>query len=182
MTRNFDRACDYDLASVPCAPPVGLRNIRGALMLADFSAGVGYLTAPTSQEDTDRGLFLAGTEIGYGIVFFPASQVLAGIRKWPALFIARGLWDYAESLEGAIAAYDRVSGLKELVVVRGPHPFETWPAEEQDRVGQRMVEFARAVVLGYRQVPGGRRWSNMKELVATASDVWEPSSEPRSPP
>lgn len=182
MTRNFDRTCDYDLPAVPCGRPVGLRNIRGAIMVSDFSAGVGYVTAPTTQEDTDRGLFLAGTEAEYGIVFFPGSQVLAGMRKWPALFIARGVWDYAESLEGAVDAYDRVSGPKELVVVRGPHPLETWPAQEQERVGERMVAFARAVVLGYRQVPGGRPWSNMKELVATASDVWEPSSQPHGKP
>jgi pimeloyl-ACP methyl ester carboxylesterase len=180
MTRNFAETCDYDLAvAVDCGPPVGIRNIKGALMLADYSAGLGYLTAPTDAEDEDRGLFLAGTEAEYGIVFFPASQPLAGIRKWPALFIGRGLWDYAESLEGAIAAYERVRGPKELVVVRGPHPFETWPAEEQERVGQRMVQFARAVALGYKSAPGGRGWSNMKELVATASDVWEPSSQPK---
>jgi hypothetical protein len=157
---------------------VGLKNIKGALMLADFSAGLGYLSAPTNREDEDRGLFLAGTETEYGIVFFPASQPLAAVDRWPALFIGRGLWDYAESLEGAIAAYDRVRGLKELVVVRGPHPFETWPEEEQERVGQRMVEFAQAVALGKRSVPGARPWSNMKELAATASDVWEPSTQP----
>ena len=178
MTRNFDATCDYDLPVVSCGPPVGLKNIKGALMLSDFSAGLGYLTAPTNPEDADRGLFLAGTETQYNIVFFPASQTLAGMARWPALFIGRGLWDYAESLEGAIAAYDRVHGLKELVVVRGPHPFETWPEEEQQRVGQRMVEFARAVALGRRSVPGGRPWSNMKELAATASDVWETSSQP----
>ena len=180
MTRNFSATCEYDQPVVSCGAPVGLKNIKGALMLSDFSAGLGYLTAPTSREDEDRGLFLAGSETQYGIVFFPASQPLAAMDRWPALFIGRGLWDYAESLEGAIAAYDRVRGLKELVVVRGPHPFETWPEEEQERVGQRMVEFARAVALGQRSVPGGRPWSNMKELAATASDVWEPSTQPRS--
>ena len=178
MTRNFDKTCDYDLATVPCGPPVGLKNIKGALMLADFSAGLGYLTAPTDTEDADRGLFLAGTEEEYGIVFFPASQPLAGLHKWPALFIGRGLWDYAESLEGAIAAYDRVRGPKELVVVRGPHPFETWPEEEQERVGMRMVAFARSVALGHGNAPGARPWSDMKELVATTDPVWEPSTRP----
>jgi hypothetical protein len=180
MTRNFDRTCDYDLADVPCGPPVGLRNIKGALMLADFSAGLGYLTAPTDTADADRGLFLAGTETEYGIVFFPASQPLASLHKWPALFIGRGLWDYAESLEGAIAAYDRVKGPKELVVVRGPHPFETWPDQERVRVGERLVAFARSVALGRGSPPGARQWSDMKSLVATADDVWEPSSAPHA--
>jgi hypothetical protein len=180
MTRNFDKTCEYDLSVPRCGPPVGRKNIKGALMLADYSAGLGYLTAPTETEDADRGLFLAGTETEYGIVFFPASQPLAGIHKWPALFIGRGLWDAAESLEGAVAAYDRVRGPKELVVVRGPHPFETWPAEEQERVGERMVAFARAIALGQGGAPGARSWSDMKELVATAADVWEPSSRPRA--
>lgn len=182
MTRNFWRACDYDLPGAPCAPPVGLETIKGAIMLADFTAGPGYLTAPTSQEDQDRMLFTAATEEQAHILFFPNSDILAGIARWPALFIGRGIWDYAESLEGAIDAYDRVKGVRELVVVRGPHPFETWPLQEQDRVGQRMVAFAEAAALGKSSVPGGRLWSTMKELVATADDVWEPSTQPVSPP
>lgn len=183
MTRNFHRACDYDLADMPCAPPVGLTNIKGAMMLAGFIAGPGYLSAPTGQADADRGLYIAGTELRLHIVFFPSSAILAGIHTWPALFIGRGLWDYAESLEGSIAAYDRVSGLRELVVVRGPHPFETWPEEERERVAHRMIVFARAAVLGRATAPGGRPWSTMKELVGTASDVWEVSSfPPRVPP
>ncbi|HUG54650.1 MAG TPA: hypothetical protein VMR21_13670 [Vicinamibacteria bacterium] len=71
-----------------------------------------------------------------------------------------------------------MKGLKELVVVRAPHPYETWPAVEQGRVQQRIVAFSRAVVLGHATVPGGRPWSNLKELVATTEDVWEPTSHP----
>jgi hypothetical protein len=111
-------------------------------------------------------------------VFFPSSAILASVSKWPALFIGRGLWDYASSLEGSIDTINRVKGLKELMVVRAGHPVETWPREEQDRVMVRMVAFARAAVLGQPSVPGGRMWSNVRELAATASDVWEPSSHP----
>jgi len=179
MTRNFDRACDYDLPDMPCAPAAGLSNIKGAMLLASFVSGPGYLTWPTTQSDTDRGLFIGGSELRYHIVFFPSSAVLAGIHTWPALFIGRGLWDYAESLRGSIDAYDRVSGLKELVVVRAPHPFEVWPEAERERVAARMIAFARAAVLGWSSVPGGRPWSTMKELVATSSDLWEVSSFPR---
>jgi hypothetical protein len=68
--------------------------------------------------------------------------------------------------------------LKELLVVRAGHPVETWPREEQDRVMVRMVVFARAAVLGQSSVPGGRMWSNIKELAATTADVWETSSHP----
>lgn len=182
MTRNFYRSCDYDLPGSPCGSPVGLSNIRAAMMLAGFTSGVGYVTSPTSQDDTDRGLFIAGSAISHHVVFFPNSEILEGIHTWPGLFIGRGLWDYAESLEGSIAAYDRISGLREIVVVRAPHAFETWPEIEHQRVAQRMIAFSTAAVLGHESAPGERTWSNMKELAATASDVWEKSSfPPRTP-
>ncbi|HEX3367451.1 hypothetical protein [Phenylobacterium sp.] len=178
MMRNFDRTCEYDAEAVTCGPPVRLPQIKGAMMLADFTAGPGYVTDPTDEEDIDRALFEGGTELAGHIVFFPSSGILASAHTWPALFIGRGVWDYAESLEGAIDAYDRVSGPKELVVVRGPHPFETWPAPEQARVGERMVAFAQAVALGRKVIPGGQAWRTAKDLVATTPDLWEASSDP----
>ena len=178
MARNFDKACEYDLPVISCGPPVGLKNIKGAMNVADFTPGMGYLTAPTDERDSLRPLFTAGTQEEYNIVFFPSSAILASVSKWPALFIGRGLWDYASSLEGSIDTINRVKGLKELLVVRAGHPVETWPREEQDRVMVRMVVFARAAVLGQSSVPGGRMWSNIKELAATTADVWETSSHP----
>jgi hypothetical protein len=178
MARNFDKACDYDLPVISCGPAVGLKNIKGAMNVADYTPGIGYLTSPTDERDSLRPLFAAGTQEEYNIVFFPSSAILASVSKWPALFIGRGLWDYASSLEGSIDTINRVKGLKELMVVRAGHPVETWPDEEKDRVMARMVAFARAAVLGQSSVPGGRIWSNIKELAATASDVWEPSSHP----
>lgn len=169
MTRNFYRACDYDMSQVSCGPPRGLPNIRGAIQIGDFSAGAGYLTSPTQQDDSDRGLYTAGTETQYHIVFFPSSAVLEGIHTWPALLIARGTFDYAESLEGAIDAYDRVAGPKDLVMVRGSHTFEVWPSSERARVAARIAAFARAVVAG-RSAPDVARWSDIKQLVATAPD------------
>jgi hypothetical protein len=149
---------------------------------------VGYVPENMTAVDEGRGLgrdrplFIAGSQVEHNIVFFPSSAILASVSKWPAAFYARGLWDYADSLEGSIASYDRVKGLKELVVVRAPHPFEVWPAEERQRVTDRMVAVAKGMVLGQASVPGGRPWGNMKELVATASDVWEPTSEPGKQP
>jgi len=178
MARNFDKACDYDLPVIACGPAVGLKNIKAAMNVADFTPGIGYLTSPTDERDSLRPLFTAGTQEEYNIVFFPSSAILASVSKWPALFIGRGLWDYASSLEGSIDTLNRVKGLKELMVVRAGHTIETWPEEEQDRVMVRMVAFARAAVLGQSSVPGGRAWSNIKELAATASDVWETSSHP----
>ena len=75
-------------------------------------------------------------------------------------------------------SYRRVKGLKELVVIRAPHPFETWPDPEKIRVTDRMVAFAQAAVLDKKSAPGGRTWLNMKDLVGTAGDFWEVSSRP----
>ena len=184
MTINFDKDCSYDLATINCGPPVRDHTIKGAILVAEFSSGVGYLPARTTAKDDgrgpgrDRGLFIGGIELENNIVFFPSSAILAGTGKWPSAFFARGLWCYADSLEGSMDSYSRVKGLKDLVVVRGPHAYETWPAAEKLRVQDRIVAYAKAVVLGRKSIPGRRTWSNMKELVATASDVWEPSTHP----
>jgi hypothetical protein len=184
MTINFDKDCSYDLPTIRCKPPIGDRTIKGAILIADFSSGVGYLESQTTPKDDgrgpgrDRGLFIGGIEVENNIVFFPSSAILAGIHTWPSAFFARGLWCYADGLEGEMDSYSRVKGLKDLVVVRGPHPFETWPAEEKTRVEDRAIAYARAVVLDQKSIPGRRTWSNMKELVATSGDVWEPSTHP----
>jgi len=188
MTMNFDKDCSYDLAQIACKPPVGDRAIKGAILVAEFSAGAGHVPAQTTAVDDgrgpgrDRGLFIGGIEVEHNIVFFPSSAPLAGIAKWPNAFFARGLWCYASGLEGTIDAYNRVQGLKDLVVVRGPHPYETWPEQEQQRTQERMIAYAQAVVLGRKTIEGRRSWSNMKELVATTSDVWEPSTRPSVKP
>ncbi len=179
MARNFDRACDYDLPAKPCGAPVGYRNIKGAIQISDFSAGPGYITEHTDDDDEERPLFIAGSETALHISFFPNSSVLASIPKWPALFIGRGLYDYAESLEGAIDAYDREPGLKELVVVRGPHPLEVWPKAERDRMIDRMIAFATSATFDRKTAPGGRLWSDAKQLAGTTADLWEPSTQPR---
>jgi hypothetical protein len=188
MTQNFDKDCSYDLPTITCKPAVQDPTIKGAILMADFSSGVGYLPAETTPKDDgrgpgrDRGLFIGGIEVEHNIVFFPSSATLAGIHKWPSAFFARGLWCYADGLEGEVDSYTRVNGLKDLVVVRGPHPYETWPEAERGRVRERILAYATAVVLGHKSIPGRRTWSNMKELVATASDVWEPSTHPTQVP
>lgn len=178
MTRNFDRTCEYDMPQVTCGPPRKISNIKGAIEIGGFSAGVGYGVTATSQADRDRALYTAGTEVEDNIVFFPSSAILSGIHRWPAAMFVRGLWDYAESLAGAIDGYNRVQGLKELVVVRGPHPIDVWPDEELERVTRRMIAFSRAVILGLKSVPGAQPWHDAKSLAATAAPVWEPSSRP----
>lgn len=184
MTLNFDKDCTYDLPTISCGKPLVDPTLKGAMLLAEFTSGPGYVMDKPSAEDEsrglgrDRGLFIAGSEVEHNIVFFPSSAILAGMHKWPAAFFGRGLWDYAAALEGTVDSYRRVQGLKELVVVRAPHPYEVWPAQEQRRVQERMVAFATAIIQGKASVGGGRPWTNMKELVATTSDVWEASTRP----
>lgn len=177
MTKNFVGGCSYDMPTIKCTAPKGYKNVKGAMLYASFVSGAGYL--PEGQALADRNLFAGGMAADNYVAFYPNSDVLANMHHWPAVFFAKGLWDRAESLEGTIAAYDRVSGLKEIVVVRGPHSTETWPQEELDRVQARMVEFAKAAVRGQKTLPGSPRWRNIKELVATSPDSWEESSRPR---
>ena len=188
MTQNFDKDCSYDLPQITCAAAHHDETVKGAILLADFSSGVGYLPAQTTPKDdgrgpgADRGLFIGGIETEHNIVFFPSSAILAGMSKWPNAFFGRGLWCYADGLEGEMDSYSRIQGLKDLVVVRGPHPYETWPVPEKLRMQERIVAYVKAVVLGEKSIPGRRTWTNMKELVATTSDVWEPSTHPITQP
>ena len=177
MTKNYAGACTVDLPTVTCSGPKGYPNIKGAILYASFVSGAGYL--PEATDLADRNLFLGGMAADNYVAFYPNSMVLAHMHRWPAAFFAKGLWDRAETLEGTVAAYDRVPGLKEIVVARGPHSMETWPREELDRVRERMVEFAKAAVAGRTALAGARPWTDIKGLVATTPDSWELSSRPR---
>lgn len=176
MTKNFAESCSYDMPIVRCAPPKGLKNIKGAILLASFASGAGYV--PASPDLADRNLFAAGMATEHHIVFYPSSATLAGMDRWPAAFFGKGLWDRAESVEGTIAAYDRIRGPKEIVVARGPHSMETWAPADLVYMQQRMVAFAKRVVTGGTRMPDAKPWSDLKSLVATTPDSWEPSSQP----
>jgi pimeloyl-ACP methyl ester carboxylesterase len=176
MQKNFVESCTYDLPAVTCGPAKGRTNIKGAIMIASFGSGAGYL--PDSPDLTDRNLFLGAMAADHNIVFYPNSAMLAGMEKWPAAVFAKGLWDRAESLEGTVAAYNRVKGPKEIVVARGPHGLDTWTPEMLEHLGSRMMAFGKAVALGRPEIEGQRTWRTLKELVATSPDSWEPSSKP----
>lgn len=177
MTKNYAGTCTYDLPTVTCGAPKAYPNIKGAILFASFVSGAGYL--PEARDLADRNLFLGGMAADNYVAFYPNSAVLASMHRWPAVFFAKGLWDRAESLEGTVAAYDRVNGLKELVVVRGAHGVDAWPRQEQTHTRERMVAFAVAAVQGRKALPGAPSWSNLRELVATTHDLWEASSGPR---
>jgi hypothetical protein len=95
MTINYDKDCSYDLPTITCKPPLRDPTIRGAILIADFSSGVGYLEEQTTPKDDgrgpgrDRGLFIGGIELENNIVFFPSSATLAAIHTWPSAFFAR---------------------------------------------------------------------------------------------
>jgi pimeloyl-ACP methyl ester carboxylesterase len=184
MTMNFHKDCTYDLPQIECREPVRDESIKGAMLIAEFTSGPGYVMRNPSGEDEGRGLgrdrplFIGGSAVELNVVFFPSSAILAGMHKWPAAFFARGLWDYAAALEGTVDSYSRVQGPKDIVVVRAPHPYETWPEPERRRMQERMLAFAHAVLQSKSHVEGATKWTNMKELVATSLDVWEPSTKP----
>ena len=179
MTRNYVAQCSFDMPEPNCTPPKGLRNIRGAILLSSFASGAGYVG--DSPDLADRNLFLGGMAAEHHIAFYPNSSTLAGMDRWPAAFFGKGLWDRAETLEGTVAAYNRIRGVKEIVLARGPHSIESWPASDQAYLRERMVVFAKAVIVGGRTIPGARPWKDFKSLVATTPDSWEPSSRPKAP-
>jgi pimeloyl-ACP methyl ester carboxylesterase len=180
MAKNFSGACSDDMPVPECSPPKGLSNIKGAILLSSFASGAGYL--PASPDLADRNLFLGGMAADHHIVFYPNSAPLAGMHKWPAAFFGKGLWDRAETLQGTVAAYGRIRGAREIVVARGPHSIEAWPESDRQYLRERMVAFAKVAIAGGTTVPGAKRWSDLKELVATTPDSWEPSSKPRDGP
>lgn len=178
MTRNYVAECSFDMPEPNCTPPKGLKNIRGAILLSSFASGAGYVG--DSPDLADRNLFLGGMAADHHIVFYPNSATLAGMDRWPTAFFGKGLWDRAESLEGTVAAYNRIRGVKEIVLARGPHSIETWPESDRTYLRERMVAYAKAVIVGKGTLPGARPWKDFKSLVATTPDSWEPSSRPKA--
>jgi pimeloyl-ACP methyl ester carboxylesterase len=177
MTKNFSQSCSFDMPVATCRAPKGLKNIKGAILMSSFASGAGYVG--DSPDLRDRNLFLGGMAADHHIVFYPNSATLEGMTRWPSAFFGKGLWDRAETVEGTIAAYDRIPGVKEIVVARGPHSIETWQPQDQLYLRERMVAYAKTVVTGGASVPGARPWTDYKSLVATTPDSWEPSSAPK---
>lgn len=170
MHLNFVGDCDFDLAEVTCREPFGY-NVKAAIALAEFVKGPGY---------TDFSLREGVLRNHFNIAYLPTSEILEGIRLWPAVFFGRGLWDFSGGLEGTLDAYNRVTGLKELVVVHGPHSENEYGQENVAYMQKRIVEFAKAVIRDDEKVPGAAQFTNLKELVQSAPPYWEPSMNPNS--
>jgi hypothetical protein len=168
MYLNF--ACDraFEEANETCGMPLGY-NIKAEIALAEFVHGAGY--TPFVRVD---GLMRSE----YHVSFVTSGEILGSVSKWPALFLGRGLWDQYSGLEGAIDAYNREPGLKEIAVVRGPHSENEFGPENVASMQNRVVIFAKAVIHGDSEAPGAAKFSNLKELVLSAPAVWEDSMKP----
>jgi len=174
MTKNFAEGCTYDLPKVTCSPPKGYTNIKGAILYASFVSGAGYL--PEARDLADRNLFLGGMAAENFVAFY-----LGCPGQHEAL--ARGL--LRQRLVGSCG----VSGGHDRGVRPSSRPegdrsgsrtaLETWPKEESDRVGSRMVAFAVAAIQGRKTLPDAPAWTDVKGLAATTPNVWELSSRPR---
>ena len=161
--------CAFDGPEPDCGAPLD-HDVRAALLLAEFAKGPGYVQARAIREGAFRD--------DYGIAYLPTSEILANVERWPATFIARGLWDFSGGLEGTLDLYRRASEPKELVVVRGPHSEIRYGTENVRHVQERMAAFATAVMKGEERIPGAAAFGDLKELVLSAPPHWEPSNDP----
>ena len=168
MQKNFAEFYPYNNPAGRCTSPYG-HNIKGALMLADFAAGVGYMEPVY--------MLLEGClRTMENVMFLPSSEILTNIDKWPAVFFGKGLWDKYVSVEGTFEAYKRATGLKELVFVRGPHSENEYGQENVTYMRTKMVQFAiQAVVNPGIEIPGP---ADLKSAVCSSPPYWEPSSKP----
>lgn len=175
MQQSLVEDCTYDLPEVRCSP-ARRYNIKGALLLASFEGALGNRAAPT---DVDAVVLAeARSRLERNVVMMPTSEPLANIDKWPAVFFGRGLWDFGQALEATLDSYRRVTGLKEFVVVRGPHSEIEFGDKNIEHMAKRMVAFSKAAVLGQREVPGAARFQDLKSLVASSIPYWDPISDP----
>ncbi len=172
MHKNFVEDCSLDLPEGGCRPARGWSNIKGAILYGPNAGGLGYRMA-------GHGLIEAALRSDYNTTYYPDSRVLAGIGKWPGLQVMRGTWDYVEGLEGSFDAYNRASGLKDIFVFLGPHALNTQNPEAMRLAGERMAAFAKAAVLGRKQIEGVVQPSNLKDVVASSPDLWETTTAPK---
>jgi hypothetical protein len=95
--------------------PAKKYNIKGALLFADYTGGLGYVSSP----DLMDVYMEAAYRVESNTMRRPTTEILANIEKWLAVFFGQGLWDTHQSPEGTYEAYRRAKGLKELVFFRG---------------------------------------------------------------
>ncbi len=172
MHQNFVADCDRDQPGTACAPPRGQPNIRGAILYGPNSGGLGWRLA-------GHDMIEAALRTERNTTYYPDGEVYAGIAQWPALMVVKGTYDYVEGLEGSFAAFQRARGLREIHLFRGPHQLNTHAAESMRMVGERMVAFSRAAVLGEAAAPGFREPRDLREAVLASTPVWGATTGPQ---
>ena len=163
MHKNFVGSCDFERPDAISRGPYGY-NIQAALLLAPFGGGLGYRTP-------DDALVEAFRRLESNVQIMPSGEVLAGVAKWPALFIGRGLWDFAESLEGSFDCLRRCQGPRMIAPVRGPHGEGEWGQDNIAYMQRRMTDFATAV-LQQKNVDGYVEPETLRGLVGSAPPIW----------
>jgi fermentation-respiration switch protein FrsA (DUF1100 family) len=145
---------------------------KAALLLADFTGGLGYVSDPNFMGSW--GVYLeAARRVEKYTMLIPTSEILININKWPAVFFGKGLWDMFHSAEGTYEAYRRAKGLKKLVFVRGQHSEKNW---DIPYMINEITEFAvRALVNPDKKYP---ELKSFKEAVLSSPPYWEPTSRP----
>jgi pimeloyl-ACP methyl ester carboxylesterase len=171
MHKNFVEDCDTNLAEPTCGPTIGDTRIKGAILLGPNSGGLGYRAPGQDMEE-------AAARLEYGITYRLDGDILKGIPQWPALSIVRGAWDYVESLEGSLAAYELARQPKEIYVYNGPHTTLTLSPEMTSAIAERFVAFSRAAVSNARAVDGAHAPTDLKDLVVSAPYQWELTTTP----
>jgi hypothetical protein len=169
MHKNVEGACDFERPEPRQYGPLGY-DIRGALLLAPLSGGLGS----RSEQDSLAEAYLR-TE--HNIQFMPSSEVVSSYPKWPALFIAKGTWDFLESLEDTVETMSRVQAPKALVVVRGGHSECDWGAGNLKHVQEKMTSFARSILTN-RSFAGFGAPTTIRGAVTSAPGYWPPFSHP----
>ena len=172
MHKNVVEDCSLDLPEGACRPARGWTNIKGAILYGPNSGGLGYRVV-------GHDLIEAALRSEFNTTYYPDGRVLANVGKWPGLQVVRGTWDYVEGLEGSFDAYNRASGFKDIFVFLGPHALNTQNPENMRLAGERMAAFAKAAVLGRKQVEGAAPPKDLRELVASSPDHWETTTAPR---
>jgi hypothetical protein len=167
MNANFNRWCELDLPDRPCHPPVGHRNIKGAVLLSAIFGGFG---------DPADLVFAAAQRKTNHVLLLPTSEPLAGMGAWPAVFFGKGLWDDIQGPYATFNAYTRAGRMKELVFIRGPHSEVDQGPANVALMQHRVAVFAVRAALG--QPSGQPVYGDLEEAIAASPPIWEPSTQP----
>ena len=182
MHKNCVGSCDFDRPDPAKRDPYGY-NLKAALLMAPFGGGLGY----RPPEDS---LVEAARREEFNVQMMPSSEILAGVSRWPALFIGRGLWDFAESLEGSLACFRRARGPRMILAVRASHGEGEWGAAEyalhagaDDGVCDGGAFGARRRRLGRADEPARHRRRRAGDLGADgeSAGLSYPQTGPRAP-